>query len=105
MNNRSLDESQLFEIYVLAAMKLLSLPLQEGEFRRLDMYQVWKEAMSFFPEELPQEDEESFFARPWSYLIAITQYAGERLASLDLQNEGESHDSSCTEPCTLGPSV
>lgn len=79
MNNRTLNEDELFELYVLAAMKLMSIPLEEGEIRRIDMAEVWKEAMSFFPEELPQEDQEAFFSRPLQYFSLVTRHASERL--------------------------
>lgn len=86
MNNRTLDESELFELYVLAAMKLMSIPLEEGETRRLDMGEVWRETMSFFPEELPQEDQEVFFSRPLEYFLRIARHAGERLAVEDIED-------------------
>jgi hypothetical protein len=83
MNNKTLDESDLFELYVLAAMKLMSIPLEEGQTRVIHMEDVWKEAMSFFPEELPQEDMDAFIARPPEYSLLVVRHAGERLTAED----------------------
>lgn len=83
MNNRTLDESGLFELYVLAAKNLMSLPLEEGQQRIIDAVDLWREMCSFFPEELPPEDIDHCMARNPGYFITVVTHAGERLRAED----------------------
>lgn len=83
MNNRTPNEDELFELYVLAAKKLMSLPLEEGQRRVVDAVDLWREMTSNFPEDLIPEDFDHCMARAPGYFLMIVSHAGERLRAED----------------------
>lgn len=83
MFNGSVSEIELFEIYVISAMSLMRLPLEEGQSRIIKDVDLWKEMSSKFPEGVGPEDFDAFSARAPQYMLKVVQHAGERLAAED----------------------
>lgn len=79
MNNRTLDEPALLELYILAAMKLLDSPLAEGERRIIDAVDLWREVAANFPPDLPHEDIDVCTERGPAFFVSVVMLAGERL--------------------------
>lgn len=83
MFNGPISEIELFEIYVVSAMSLMRLPLEEGQSRVIKDVDLWREMASKFPEGVEPEDFDAFSARAPQYMLRVVQHAGERLAAED----------------------
>lgn len=83
MFNGPVSQIELFELYVISAMTLMRIPLEEGQSRVIKDVDLWREMCSKFPEGAEPEDFDAFSARSPQYVLRVVQHAGERLASED----------------------
>ena len=72
-----MSEERIFELYVVAAMRLFS---SEIPGTRVTPYSIWKEVCGFFQmEDFAPEDFDEFFNRGTEYYRKVICHAAERL--------------------------